>query len=143
MLSNEEFISIFSKVPRLCVDLIIMSDDGVLLSQRSIEPYLGEWHLPGGTVYKGETIEEAAHRIAEKETGLKIKIEQCLGYMEFLDELRGDAKMHSVSIAIKAISVGGTLRHDEDAKDINYFKDLPEKTIKQHYDFLKNHKLVN
>ena len=65
-LSHEDFLSIYSRVPRLCVDLIITSEEGVLLSLRAIEPYLGQWHFPGGTVYKGETIEEAAKRVAKK-----------------------------------------------------------------------------
>jgi len=141
-LNKEEFLSIFFKVPRLCVDLVIQSDEGILLSQRSIEPFIGEWHLPGGTVYKDETIEQAAYRIAEKETGLKIKVKECLGYIEFIGEVRSNVQMHSVSIALKVVIVGGILQHDENAKDIKYFKDLPEKIIKQQYDFLKNHNLA-
>lgn len=136
-LSDEEFFSIYAKVPRLTVDLVIHTKEGVLLSLRAIEPYINHWHLPGGTVYKNERIEEAVHRIAEKETGLKVKIEEWLGCIEFLSEFRKNIEMHSVSIAIKAVPVGGNLQHDKDAKDIKYFKDLPGEIIKEHYDFLK------
>ena len=55
-LSDEEFYSIYSKVPRLALDVVIRSDEGILLSLRAIEPHKGLWHLPGGTVYRGETI---------------------------------------------------------------------------------------
>ena len=142
-LSHEDFLSIYAKVPRLCVDLIIKSDEGILLILRNIEPYLGYWHFAGGTVYKGETIEIAAKRVAKDETGLDVKVEKCLGYMEWLKEPRPGIDMHTVSIALLVTPLGGVLQYDKDAKDVKYFKDLPEKTIKEHYDFLKNHKLAN
>lgn len=136
-LSDEDFYSIYNKVPRLNVDLIIQSEEGILLSLRTIEPYVGYWHLPGGTVYKGETIIEAAVRVAKKETGLTISVLECMGYMEFLSEMRSDIEMHTISIVVKAIPLSGTLKYNKDAKDIKYFKEVPEKTIKEHYDFLK------
>ena len=46
------FDEIYSKVPRLCVDIIIKSEDGILLPLRSIEPYEGKWHIPGGQYIK-------------------------------------------------------------------------------------------
>jgi colanic acid biosynthesis protein WcaH len=136
-LSDEDFFSIYSKVPRLNIDLVIRSDEGILLALRTIEPNLGCWHLPGGTVYKTEKIIDAAVRIAEKETGLIIRAGKCLGYMEFPHEMRSGVEIHTISILIEAFPIGGELRHDENAKELRYFKDLPEKMIPEHGEFLK------
>ena len=48
-----EFVKIYSKVPRLCVDLLINNDDGFLLALRAIEPGKGQGHFPGATVLMG------------------------------------------------------------------------------------------
>lgn len=137
-LSDEEFFAIYNKVPRLNVDLLIRSDKGILLSLRTIEPNPDCWHLPGGTVYKGERIIDAATRIAKKETGLNIKTEKCLGYMEFPHEIRSGIEMHTISIVMEGSPIDGELRHDENAKELRYFGRLPEKMIPEHGKFLRN-----
>ena len=105
-LSKEEFVDIYKRVPRLTVDLVIKSADGILLSLRDIEPWKGFWHLPGGTVAKGEKITEAAERIAKGETGLDIKIIKELGYLEYLVEVREEGNLHSVSIVLEVEPIG-------------------------------------
>jgi hypothetical protein len=44
-LSNEDFAYIYTKVPRLNVDLIIRADEGIVLIKRSIEPYVGIYQV--------------------------------------------------------------------------------------------------
>ena len=38
-LSYEEFVAIYSKVPRLCVDLVVRTDEGVLMTLRAENGY--------------------------------------------------------------------------------------------------------
>lgn len=137
-LSDKDFFAIYRKVPRLNVDLVIRSNEGILLALRTIEPNLGCWHLPGGTVYKTETIVDAAARTAQKEAGIAVRIGGCLGYMEFPREMRNGVEIHTVSIVVEASPTGGTLRHDENAKELKYFKDLPGKMIPEHAEFLRS-----
>ncbi len=141
-LSDKDFFAAYSKVPRLDVDLVIASADGILLALRNIEPSRGFWHLPGGTVYKGEKIADAAVRIAEKETGLATTFDKELGYMEFLGEVRSGVNIHTVSIVIAVVPTGNNLKHDENAKELRYFKEMPEKIIIEHGAFIKSHGLL-
>lgn len=61
--------------PALTVDCIIFGWDGVdlkvLLIQRAKDPYAEHWALPGGFVEMNETLEAAALRELEEETGVK------------------------------------------------------------------------
>src|SRR5213593_3542712 len=59
----------------LTVDCVVFGfDEGelkVLLIERALEPFRGQWALPGGFVRVDETLDEAARRELEEETGLK------------------------------------------------------------------------
>jgi 8-oxo-dGTP diphosphatase len=65
----------------LTVDCVVFGlDDGalkVLLIRRGIEPYQNQWALPGGFVRPDETLDDAARRELQEETGLReIYLEQ-------------------------------------------------------------------
>ncbi len=137
-LTEEDFKSIYSKVPRLCVDLVLKNEEGILLALRSFPPYKDMWNFPGGTLYKNETVEEAVVRIAKKETGLDVKINKFLGYIEYFNEKRFDIDTHTVSIVVEVASVGGELSHDENTSELKYFKDLPESLVEQQKEFLES-----
>jgi 8-oxo-dGTP diphosphatase len=67
--------------PALTVDCVVFGLDAddlrVLLIQRALAPFEGQWALPGGFVRIEETLEEAARRELEEETGLgKVFLEQ-------------------------------------------------------------------
>jgi 8-oxo-dGTP diphosphatase len=62
------------KMP-VAVDLVILTVKEnalcALMIRRGIEPYIGQWALPGGFIREGESLEEAAHRELEEETGIE------------------------------------------------------------------------
>ena len=131
-LETDEYKFIFERVPRLCIDLVIYSKQGMLLSLRAIKPNENTWHFPGGMMYKGETIEAAAKRIALKETGLEIEIKDSLGHIEFLNEDADDISRHSVSIVLSALVLDGELKHDFQSKELRYFTQMPDNIFPEH-----------
>src|SRR3954467_13587864 len=65
----------------LPVDCVVFGLDDqelkLMLIQRALAPFEGKWALPGGFVRLDETLEEAARRELEEETGLnKVFLEQ-------------------------------------------------------------------
>jgi 8-oxo-dGTP diphosphatase len=72
----------------------------VLLIQRGLEPFKGRWALPGGFVRVDETLEDAARRELEEETGLKhVFLEQLCTF----GALKRDPRERVVSVAYYAL----------------------------------------
>ena len=83
-LPQAEYDAIYSRVPRLTVEVVIVERDrGVLLSLRAEGPCAGLWHLPGGTVRFGEPVTDAVTRVAADELGLTVTPRELLGYIEY------------------------------------------------------------
>ena len=62
-LTNEEFATIYHKVPRAAVDIIVQTSEGIVLTKRAIPPFVGMWHICGGTILFMEPINHAIDRI--------------------------------------------------------------------------------
>lgn len=83
-LKKEEFKQIYSKVPRLTVEIIVRDERGALyLTRRAAGPCKGRWHLPGGTVRFGETLLHAVHRVAMRELSIDVQQAKDCGYIEY------------------------------------------------------------
>ncbi len=126
-LSQKEFDSIYSKVPRLTVELVVRnSTNEIYLTKRAIEPCKGQWHLPGGTVRFGESMTDAAQRIAGRELGITIKSTTQKGYIEYPSHyLKGlDSP---VGIVFEITDYDGVLSVNHEASKSGWFSELPTK----------------
>ena len=90
--------------PALTVDCVVFGfDEGelkVLLIQRELPPFRGKWAFPGGFVRIDETLEEAARRELQEETGLtKVFLEQLYTF----GDLDRDPRERVVSVAYYAL----------------------------------------
>jgi 8-oxo-dGTP diphosphatase len=90
--------------PALTVDCVVFGLEKdrlqVLLIQRDKPPFAGRWALPGGFVEMKETLEAAARRELEEETGVK------LGYLEQLytfGAVDRDPRERVISVAYVAL----------------------------------------
>lgn len=133
--------SIYPK-PSVTVDIIICTimyeQLRVLLIKRKHPPYRDCWAIPGGFVdiEKNETLERAAARELQKETGLKnIYIEQLKTY----GDPDRDPRTRVITVAYFALVPECLLRHQkikaaDDAKEAGWFKlwDLPKSLAFDH-----------
>lgn len=90
--------------PALTVDCVVFGIDVnelmVLLIQRDLPPFEGQWALPGGFVHMEESLSEAAFRELQEETGLdKVYLEQLYTFGEVDRDPRGRV----VSVAYYAL----------------------------------------
>jgi 8-oxo-dGTP diphosphatase len=137
-LPQAQFEWIFSRVPRLTVEVVISSPErGVLLSLRDIEPCRGMWHLPGGTVRFGEPVADAVKRVAEQELGLTVSVGPLLGYIEYPSHYNNGLDS-PVGLAF-TVEVAGAeaLPHG-----CRWFKTLPENMHDEQRRFLIEHQLA-
>lgn len=103
--------------PLLTVDLIIVQDNQIVLIKRRNPPFTGQWALPGGFVEVGETVEEAAAREGNEETGLDIELKELVGVFSDPDR---DPRGHTVSVCFTAKGYG-SLNPSSDAQDAGLF----------------------
>lgn len=135
-LALEEFRDIYSKVPRLTVEVVIKSDKGVLLSLRGIEPRKGLWHLPGGTVFFGEPLTDAVRRVAKRELGVDVAgTPKLLGYIEYPSHYKNGLDS-PVGIAF-LISYEGDIKPNHEASRLDWFKELPPNIYPDQAAFIK------
>lgn len=131
------FNTIYSNAPRLCVDLVVKTKDGVLLTLRNIPPAKGFWHIPGGTVRHGEKLSDAVKRVGKEELGVNVKILSQLGVIEFLDK-RTTFGGHAVTIEHLVKITKGKIKLNNQAKEARFFKKLPPKTVHEQKEFLRH-----
>ncbi|MCY3023605.1 MAG: NUDIX domain-containing protein [Planctomycetota bacterium] len=96
----------YYEYPRPCVtvDTVVFGlDEGdlkVLLIQRAQDPFAGRWALPGGFIHMDESLEDAARRELEEESGVK------LAYLEQLytfGNVKRDPRDRVVTVAYYAL----------------------------------------
>lgn len=113
---------------RLTVDAVIFSDSfsHVLLVQRKNPPFQGQWVFPGGFVDNGESLEAAAMRELEEETGLQV--DDLCQLLAFGDPDR-DPRGHTVTVAFLGVvdRAEATVKAASDAQAAKWFPldDLP------------------
>jgi ADP-ribose pyrophosphatase YjhB (NUDIX family) len=138
-LSKADFEAIYARVPRLCVELVMVEPGGVVLTRRSIAPDEGRWHVPGCTLRFGESLVDAAHRVACAETGVEVDDLEQLGVAEYVFE---GYTQWPVSVVYLARPLVQSYRCDETASDVRAFPldrldDLD--MIDQHRTLLRDH----
>lgn len=98
--------------PLVAVDIVIeltdRPDRPIVLIQRRNPPH--GWALPGGFVDVGESLEQAAMREAQEETGLAVRLKALLGC--YSDPER-DPRGHTVSPVYVAEATGEPVAADD------------------------------
>ncbi len=110
--------------PRAAVatDCVIFGYDGqqlqVLLIERGVEPFKGEWALPGGFLKMDESVEECAFRELREETSLEpVSLEQ-FGVFSAVDR---DPRGRVITIAFYALVKKEHVQGGDDAASAQWF----------------------
>ena len=117
--------------PAVTVDVVIFTirndELKVLLIKRALEPFIGQWALPGGFVNIDESLEDAARRELHEETGVDA------GYLEQLytfGQPDRDPRERIISVAYFALMRSDALeiKAASDAEGVGWFSigDAPD-----------------
>lgn len=135
----EEFKSLYSKVTRLTVDLIIKTPKGIVLTLRTHYTWNGQWHFPGGTIFYRESVMQAIDRVARDEIGKPVEVVKLLGYIEYPSEEDQRGFGSTVTMAFLCRTKETTFTVNEDASRVEVFATLPANLIVEQAEFLKAH----
>lgn len=139
---------------RELADGVIATENGVVLIKRLYKPYKGCWALPGGHVEgkdflntnsKEDAYKKAVEREIKEETGLIVEIIRKIG--DYINpsprqikmgytrrDPRGDYTTHAYLVKV----VGGELKASDDAKEVSFFKKIPDNIAFDHDEILKD-----
>ena len=90
--------------PAVTVDAAVFGFDGaelqILLVERALEPFAGQWAIPGGFVNMNESVEAAAVRELQEETGIsRVFLEQLYTF----GDVQRDPRGRVISVAYYAL----------------------------------------
>ncbi len=132
----------YPDVPRVAVGAIVFREGRVLLVKRGQPPSQGQWAIPGGRVELGETLQAAAEREINEETGLTIRAgDPTYTFDSIIYDDAGRVRFHYVIVDLLADYLGGELRPGDDAREARWVapQDLAELPVSQTtLDLLKN-----
>lgn len=103
--------------PLPVVSTIVADDRQMLLVKRANDPYKGQWCLPSGFAEIDESIEEAAVRELEEETGLQARIIDLVDVDSCTNYFYGDL----IFLTFEAVRIGGTLSPGSDTVAAKYY----------------------
>lgn len=135
-LTQEEFDMIFGKVPRLTVEVVVRTENGIVMTKIPKGPAKGQWNVPGGTVRFGEKLTDAAQRVAKSEVGVDIEVGKNLGYIEYPELLAAGERGWPVGMVFEATIISGELTRSDYDEPVECFKEVPENTILSQAQFL-------
>lgn len=119
----------------IIIELVDRPNRPIVLIERLNPPY--GWALPGGFIDYGESVELAACREAQEETGLKVELIEQFQVYSAPDR---DPRQHTISIVFLA-SAQGEPKAGDDAKSLGIFElwQLPSNLCFDHDRILKDY----
>jgi ADP-ribose pyrophosphatase YjhB (NUDIX family) len=131
LFSDDEYKDIFTNIPRVCIDLVIVNKlQNYLMVKRKINPFKGEYWIPGGKMLYGEELHTSVKRIALQETGLECNLMYVAGVFTAItppNELGFND--HIVSLLCMTELISGKINLDyqsETAKWVKHVKLYPK-----------------
>jgi len=125
-INSDLYEKIHMAMPIACVDVIITNGNSFLLVKRKNKPAQNQWWFPGGRILKNETLTEAVTRKSFEETGLNVKIVNCIGVEETIfpdGPFNSTAHTINVTYLVKAINPE-EIKMDEQSSEYDWFSKI-------------------
>ena len=118
---------VFYNNPNPAISAIIKNVNGkVLLTKRGIEPFKGDWDLPGGFIDYGELPQDAVLRELEEELGIKkVKDIEFLNVfnVDYVNEGREDERIQVLTMVFNVIIDESEITGaSDDVEEYRFFK---------------------
>lgn len=94
------------------VAVIVDSDGQVLLTKRNVNPFKGEWVMPGGKIDLGEPIIAALQREVREEVGLEVEVQDLVDVFEHVTP--GDDNYHFVILYYRCRPLSCDISHNHE-----------------------------
>lgn len=135
---NEEWETIVDNVPIVSVDLVVECPEGIVLGKRSNKPAKGKWFVPGGRVQKGESLEDAVHRVSMEELGVDVEICEKLGAFDhFYETSEVGGEKHYVAHGFRVWTEDSVFEPDSQHGHLAAFQELPQDLHEYVVDYLE------
>ena len=118
---QNEYNKILAQMPIVCVDIAIVYHSKILLIRRNEQPAKGEWWLPGGRLFKNESLESCAFRKAGVETGMLGKVGKMIHYQSTVFDT-----VHSVNFCYMFHADNSNVRLDNTASEFKWIDNISE-----------------
>lgn len=146
-LPDETFSEFVRTMPQYCVEIVLSTPEGILLAKRSNEPVKQEWFWPGSRLYKGESLEDAAQRVADGELDVQIDVVQQLGVHEHIWVISaesGNPSRHTVNIVYLAEPTTGDfdIKLDEQHTAFRFVTSVDETYHEYVREYFADHELA-
>ncbi|MGM0411766.1 MAG: NUDIX hydrolase [Pseudomonadota bacterium] len=107
--------------PRVAAAAVVIHQGAVLLVRRAHPPRAGLWAIPGGMVESGETLQEAAEREIQEETGVVIRAGSPLHAFDLMEyDDQGRLQYHYVVVDLVADYLEGEVGAASDAAEARW-----------------------
>ena len=79
---------------------VFVSNNNILVIDKSKGPYKNRYDLPGGSLYEEESLLAALHRECKEETGLEVKVIKQVGTVDFqyLSKFKDYTHVHHIAV---------------------------------------------
>lgn len=117
--------------------LAVVSDEGVLLTRRTVEPGVGTWVVPGGHLEFDESPEAAAVRELREETGVRADPDDLELFDTFTASPFEGKRIVSIGYAVRREDTAGDPAPGHEVSEVEWF--TPESFAERGGTFLDSH----
>ncbi|MCW4025398.1 MAG: NUDIX hydrolase [Candidatus Bathyarchaeota archaeon] len=111
----------YPEQPVVGIGSVILKEGEIVLIQRGNEPGRGKWTIPGGLVEVGEHLEQTVIRETKEEINLDVINPTLVDVVDNVDyDAQGKIKYHYVILQYHVQVIGGKLKADSDALDVQW-----------------------